>query len=162
ALLTGWKPSAARAAIMVCVVCAAIFFRRPVNAANSFALAWIAVVINNPADPFTQGCQLSFLSVFVLVWGAGRWLAPRPLTPVEHLLEETRPLPEQIFRGLLRAVWLAFAVSFILSAANAPLILAWQNIVSPAGVLLTPPLVFLTSIALVAGFLLLILAPLGL
>jgi competence protein ComEC len=38
---------------------------------------------------------------------------------------------------------------------NAPLILAWQNIVSPLGVLLGPPLVLLTSIALVSGFLLL-------
>ena len=33
------------------------------------ALAWLVVVAVNPTDPFTAGCQLSFLSVFVLIWG---------------------------------------------------------------------------------------------
>src|SRR5207249_2919555 len=42
-----------------------------------------------------------------------------------------------------------------------PVIPAWQNIVSPAGVVLGPPLILLTSIALIAGFLLLLIAPLG-
>ena len=45
--------------------------------------------------------------------------------------------------------------------ANAPLILAWQNIVSPVGLLLGPPLILLTSVALIAGFLLLIVSPVG-
>jgi competence protein ComEC len=58
-------------------------------------------------------------------------------------------------------VWLAFAISFILGVTNAPLVLAWQNLVSPIGIILGPPLVLLTSIALVAGFLLLILSPAG-
>jgi competence protein ComEC len=49
----------------------------------------------------------------------------------------------------------AFAVSFILAFVNAPLILYWQNIASLIGVVLGPPLILLTSIALVAGFLLL-------
>jgi competence protein ComEC len=49
----------------------------------------------------------------------------------------------------------------VISAANAPLIIADQNIVSPVGLLIGPPVVVLTSIALVAGFLLLLLAPFG-
>jgi competence protein ComEC len=161
ALLTGAKPSAVRAAVMVSVVCAAIVVRRPVNAANAFALGWLVVVIVEPTDPFTAGFQLSFLSVFVLVWGASTWLAPRPLTPVEHLIAESRTLLETVIRWLLRVAWVAFAISFILGVANAPLVLAWQNIVSPVGLLLGPPLILLTSIALIAGFLLLIVSPLG-
>jgi competence protein ComEC len=160
-LLTGTKPSAVRAMIMVCAFCASIVLRRPVMVANIFALAWIAVLAVNPTDPFTSGCQLSFLSVFVLVWGASRWLAPRPLTPVEQLLEENCSLFEKVLRSLLRTVWLAMAVSGILFLTNAPLILAWQNLVSPIGLLIGPPLVLLTSIALVAGFLLLIVSPVG-
>ncbi|HSQ55410.1 MAG TPA: DNA internalization-related competence protein ComEC/Rec2, partial [Gemmata sp.] len=161
ALLTGWKPSAVRAAVMVCVVCLAIVARRPRSAANAFALGWLVVIAFEPSDPFTAGCQLSFLSVFVLVWGASRWLAPRPLTPVEQLVAENQSTLESVLRGILRMVWLLFAVSFILGIANAPLILAWQNIVSPIGFLLGPPLIFLTSIALIAGFLLLPLSSLS-
>jgi competence protein ComEC len=160
-LLTGARPSAVRAAVMVSAVCAAILLRRRVMAANIFALAWLVVIILNPTDPFTSGCQLSFLSVFVLVWGAGIWLAPQPPTPAEQLIEESRTLGVKAVRGLLRGIGVMFAISLILGVANAPLILAWNNMVSPVGVLLTPPLVFLTTIALIAGFLLLFLSPLG-
>jgi competence protein ComEC len=155
AFLTGGRPSAVRAAVMVTVYCGAIISRRPMNLANTFALAWLVVVALNPTDPFTLGFQSSFLSVFVLLWGISRWLAPRPLTPVEQLIHESRGETEKFLREVARALWVAFAVSFILGAVNAPLILYWQNIASPIGVVLGPPLILLTSFALVAGFLLL-------
>jgi competence protein ComEC len=161
ALLTGARPSAVRAAVMVCVVCGAIVLRRRVNLANAFALAWLVVLGVNPTDPFTAGCQLSFLSVLVLVWGLGPLLTPRPLTPLEQLVEESRTPPEKVIRWMARVVVSAYLVSLVLGAVNAPLILAWQNLASPVGVVLGPPLVLLTSVALIAGFLLLIVAPLG-
>lgn len=161
ALLTGAKPSAVRAAVMVCVLCGGMVLRRPALPANAFALAWLIVIGLNPADPFTAGCQLSFVSVFVLVWGLGRWLAPRELTPLESLIEETRSPTVKLLRGIARFIAATFAVSLVLGIANAPLILAWQNIVSPAGVVLGPPLILLTSIALIAGFLLLFAAAIG-
>ena len=65
ALMTGARPSAVRAAVMVCAVCGGIVLRRPVILANTFAFAWLVVIAANPADPFTAGCQLSFLCVFV-------------------------------------------------------------------------------------------------
>jgi competence protein ComEC len=161
ALMTGGRPSAVRAAVMVGVVCGGIILRRPVIPANAFAFAWLIVLAVNPTDPFTAGCQLSFLSVFVLIWGCSRWLAPRELTPVEQLIEETRSIQEKMLRSLLRALWQLFAISTILTVVNAPLVLAWQNVASPIGVILGPPLIILTSIALVAGFLLLVVSPLG-
>lgn len=159
ALLTGARPSAVRAAVMVAVTCGALVLRRPVFPANALALAWLVVVAANPTDPFTVGCQLSFLSVFVLLWGAVRWLAPRELTPIEQLIEEARGPLERFARWLFGIVWRAFAISAILSAVNLPLVLAWQNVAAPIGIVLGPPLVVLTSIALVAGFLLLFVAP---
>jgi competence protein ComEC len=160
-LLTGARPSAVRAAVMVCIICLGIILRRRTNPANAFALAWLVVISANPTDPFTIGCQLSFLSVFVLIWGVSRWLAPQPLTPAEQLIAESRSFLENTSRSLLRMLWMAVAVSFILGALNAPLVLAWQNLVSPLGVILGPPLVLLTSIALLAGFALLLLSSLG-
>ncbi|HUR53657.1 MAG TPA: ComEC/Rec2 family competence protein, partial [Gemmataceae bacterium] len=68
ALLTGSRPSAVRAAVMVCVFCGGIVIRRPVIRANAFAFAWLIVVVASPTDPFTAGCQLSFLAVFVIIW----------------------------------------------------------------------------------------------
>jgi competence protein ComEC len=65
ALMTGARPSAVRAAVMVCVLCGGIVLRRRVISANVFAFSWLVVVAVNPTDPFTAGCQLSFLSVFV-------------------------------------------------------------------------------------------------
>ena len=103
---------------MVCAVCLAIVLRRPVLAANIFALSWLVVLVLNPTDPFTQGCQLSFLSVFVLVWFASKVLAPRPLTPVEQLIDETRGPTEKLLRGLLRLLGVAFAISGIIGAGT--------------------------------------------
>jgi competence protein ComEC len=160
-LLTGARPSAVRAAVMVCAFCGGIVLRRRVIPANSFALAWLVVVAINPSDPFTAGCQLSFLSVFVLIWFAAPLLAPRPLTPLELLIEESRSPAVRFLRALARAVVVAYLISLILGVVNAPLILYWQNLVSPAGVVLGPPLVLLSSVALIAGFLLLIVSPVG-
>jgi competence protein ComEC len=152
AALTGLKPSAVRATVMVCGVCGGILLRRPVLAANIFALGWLVVVAFDPADPFTVGCQLSFVAVFVLVWGAGRWFAPRPPDALEKLIDESRPAWVRAIRSAGRAVVVAYTVTLILTAATAPLVMLRQNVVPPVGVPIGPPLVFLTSAALLVGF----------
>ncbi len=80
---------------------------------------------------------------------------------MEQLVEESRGLPEKLTRALGRTVWEAFVLSAIITAINAPLVLAWQNVASPMALGLGPPLVLLTSVALVSGFLLLLVSPLG-
>ena len=159
ALLTGFRPSAVRAAVMVVLVCGAIILRRRVHTANSLALAWLVILGNNPTDAFDLGCQLSFLSVFALIYGVARWIRPTPLSPLEQLIDSTRPAGWRIGRGILRAVLAAYFVNFVLFLVNTPLLIAQQNVVSPVGLLVGPILVLLTSVALVAGFLLLLLAP---
>jgi competence protein ComEC len=97
----------------------------------------------------------------VLLWGCTRWLKPRELTPVEQLIEETRSVPEKVFRAAVRVLWKGFAISTIITVVNAPLVLAWQNVASPIAVFLGPPLILLTAVALVTGFLVLLAAPFG-
>ena len=147
---------------MVCVICGGIVLRRPVIRANAFAFAFLVVVAANPTDPFTAGCQLSFLAVFVLLWGVSKWLAPDPVDPLDQLIDESRSPLERTLRWAWRVVRMAFAISFLLGVALAPLVLFWQNLVTPLGILLGPPLIVLTSVALIAGFLLLIVSPFGL
>jgi competence protein ComEC len=186
AMMTGWRPSAARAAIMACSYCGAILLRvnpartntyavsafvkappgsagmRPIPfAANTFSLAWLVVLGFNPTDLFTAGFQLSFLCVALLFWGIPVWFPRRERTPLEQLIDESRSIPEHIARAGLRAIGRTYLISLILGIATAPLIAYWQNIISPAGIVIGPPAILLTTIALIAGFLLLLLWPLG-
>jgi competence protein ComEC len=145
---------------MVCALGAGVLCRRPVVPANALALAWLVVAAVNPADVVTLGCQLSFLCVVVLYWGMGRvWT--RETDPLQQLLEESRPLWQQFLRGLGRLVVASYAVNFAIWLAIAPLIAVRGNLVSPIGLLIGPPCVLLTSVALLAGFALLLLALLG-
>jgi competence protein ComEC len=161
ALMTGGRPSAVRAAVMACAVCGAILLRARALPANTFALAWIVVLGLNPTDLFTAGFQLSFLCVAVLIWGIPRWFPPRPPDPVQRLIEESRSVPEKLIRGTFRLVGQAYLVTLILGLATAPLVAYWQGLVSPVGVLIGPPAILLTTVALLAGFLLLFLWPVG-
>lgn len=155
-VVTGLRPSGVRAMLMVAALCGGLLIGRPVRAANAFALGWLAVIVLNPTDPFSLGCQLSFLSVFVLVWGIGRWLRPRPATPLEQLIEESRPPVERAIRWAVQRLIEAYLVTLAIGLANAPVLIADQHAASPVVLLVGPPVVLLTSLALVAGFLLLL------
>jgi competence protein ComEC len=157
ALLTGGRPPAVRAAVMVLAACGGLLLRRPVLAGNSLALAWLVVLLINPASLAEPGCQLSFLSVAVLYWGVGRWLRPN-LDPLEHLIEQTRPFWQELVLGLVRRIWHSYLLSFCLWIALLPLVGAHYHLVSLAGLFLCPPVVGLTAVALIAGFLTLALA----
>ncbi len=161
AALTGARPSVVRSAAMVCAYGLAVLLGRPVHHANAFALAWLAVVIHCPTDIFHLGCQLSFLSVFVLIWGAGRWLVPPPPTPQQQLLQETYGPLRRRLQAVIRWIYQAYLISLLLAVVNAPLILYWHNILSPVGIVLGPPVILASSIALVCGFVVILLAPLG-
>jgi competence protein ComEC len=157
ALLTGGRPPVMRAAAMVCVVCGGILLRRPVHPVNTLALAWLIVALLNPTDIFTPGCQLSFLAVAVLHWGTGPWFRPEA-DPLERLIDESRPLAEKLLRAVGRWVLVTCAAGALIWVTAAPLVAARYHLVSPVGILLTPPLLLLTSVALITGFLLLVAA----
>lgn len=162
ALLAGGRPPVVRSAVMVCAYCAGIFLRRPVLLANSFALAWILVAALNPADLFNTGCQLSFLSVAVLYWGAAPLLDSRPgalfgskADPLEQLVDESRPVWLRLLRGVGRAVLVSYLTTWMVCLALAPLLAARYHLLGPAALIIGPPVVFFASVALIAGFLLL-------
>ncbi len=157
ALMAGGRPPVLRSAVMVCVFCGGILLRRPVLLANAFALAWIVVLALNPADIFNTGCQLSFLTVAVLYWGTSRWFS-RETDPLQQVLDESRPGWERGLRWLGREVLVSYAVTAACWLAVTPLVAARYHLVAPAGLIIGPPVILLTSIALVSGFLLLLAA----
>jgi competence protein ComEC len=157
ALLAGGRPPVMRSAVMVDVFSLGIILRKPLVPVNSFALAWIVVVIVNPTDIFGAGCQLSFLAVAVLYWGTSRWLRS-PADPLKRLVDETRPRWLRWLRSLGGAIAGSYAVTIIIWLAAAPLVAARYHTVPVAGLVIGPIVIVLTSIALLAGFFLLFLA----
>jgi competence protein ComEC len=157
ALLTGWRPAAVRSAVMVCAFCGGIVLRRLPVLANSFALAWLAVGVFNPADLFDTGCLLSFLAVAILYWNTSRWFNSQP-DPLDRLVEESRPGWLRLLRKFAGQVALSYAVTIVISLAVSPLLAARFHLVPLIGIVIGPPTVLLTTIALLSGFLLLLTA----
>ena len=161
ALMTGGRPSSVRAAIMACAICGALLLRGRALPANTFALAWLVVLAAKPTDLFTAGFQLSFLCVAVLVWGIPTWFPRREKDGLERLVDESRSATERYLRAIVFAIGRAYRVTLVLGMATAPLVAYWQNLVSPSGVLIGPPAIALTMVALVAGFVLVLVWPIG-
>ncbi|HYV35421.1 MAG TPA: ComEC/Rec2 family competence protein [Gemmataceae bacterium] len=157
-LLVGGRPPVMRSAVAVCCVCGGLLARRPLVRANIFALAWLVVALLNPTDLFNMGCQLSFLAVAVLTWGTSGWIQ-RDADAMDQLAASARPLWQQGSWWLGRQVLLSYAVTLAIWVVVAPLVAARQNVLSLAGLVIGPPTVLLTSIALLSVFALLFFAP---
>lgn len=154
AILTGGRPPVMRAAWMMAVLCGGALLHRPVLVGNSFALAWLGVAVLNPADIFQVGCQMSFLAVLVLLWGPGSWEA-REEEAIERVLREARPLVVTLLLAVGRwVVWL-YVVNLLVWLAMVPLTALKYHLVSPIALLLGPPMVASSTVALVSGFVLL-------
>jgi competence protein ComEC len=157
ALLTGGRPPALRSAVTVAAACGALVLRRRTLPANLFALAWLVVALVNPADLFTIGCLLSFLSVAVLAWGTGAAGARNviPPDPLDRLIEQSRPAWQRVLRAVGRKVGEAYLITALVWLTVTPLAASRFHVVPVVGLLLGPPLVLLTAVALLAGFALL-------
>lgn len=170
ALLVGARPPVMRAAWVALIYCGGALLQRRVLSANAFALGWIGVLIANPADMFTPGCQLTFLAVAVLLWGtepavmslAFLFQTNRPETQeqiIQRLIEQSRPVFVQIALRWFRWLMTIYLVNMGVFLAVSPLVAQHFNSISPVGLVLGPPLVLLTSIALMGGFMVLFWAP---
>jgi competence protein ComEC len=151
ALLTGGRPPVMRAAWMVTAYAGGTILQRPVLPANIFAFAWLGVACTNPADIFNTGCQVSFVAVAVLIWGASRWRKEKD-DPLERVVDESRSWLEKVTRRTLRGVVFVYAVNAAMWLAVTPLIAARYHLISPIALLLGPPLVLVSSVALLIGF----------
>jgi competence protein ComEC len=159
ALLAGGRAPVMRAAWVVLAIGLAVHLRRPVPAAATLALAWIAVLLTNPADAFAIGCQLSFLGVILLRWGVAPLLAPRPVDPLDTLQRDLDAGPVRWLKARGRQIGVMYLANAIVWLGLMPLIAVHFHVVSPIALLIGPPVIVMMSIALVSGFLLLIVAP---
>jgi competence protein ComEC len=155
ALITGGRPPALRSAVQVAALCGAIVLRRTASPANTFALAWLVVLLLKPTDIADTGCLLSFLCVAVLTWGIGPcFVRPEP-DPLERLIAASRPAWWRYAIAIGRWIAAGYIVTIALGVAVMPLTGSRYHLISLVGILIGPPVIVLTSIALVSGFLLL-------
>ena len=154
-LLVGFMPSVVRSAAMTVTYCAAGFWHRPSRSANTLALAMLVTLALNPAHLFDVGCQLSFLAVAAIVWGAGPlWNSLRRIKGENPLdaLERKFQSPWKTWMGYGWSLILqGMTISFVVWLAALPLTALRFHIVSPIGVLLNIPLIPITSLALLAS-----------
>ncbi len=154
ALLTGARPSVVRSAASVSVIAAGMLARRPALPANALAAAWLLVLMLNPADVNNLGCLLSFVCVATLYWLSDRQrIREEALDPLEQLLLETRPMWQKALLGLGKLLLANYALSVLLWLVVTPLALSRLHFLPLTGLVIGPPVILLTSIALVTGFL---------
>lgn len=165
-LLVGWMPSVARSAAMTVGGCVAGFFDRNTRPANLLAFAALATLAHNPSDLFDIGGQLSFLAIAAIFWGVkpSRGLArlglqvvtrrdpDDPLDALERRLEPRWRKAGRWVWGYLRD---SVIVSLVVWLAALPLVALRFHVVSPIGILLNIVLIPATTVALLAGGLLL-------
>lgn len=151
ALMAGGRPPVMRAAWMVAVYAGSIVLQRPASHANTFALGWIGVLLLNPTDALNAGCQLSFLAVAVLMWGVGHW-EDVPDDPLARVAQEAQSWPMAVATWVMRTVMVAYLINAAVWIAVSPLLAAHFHMFSPIALLIGPPMVVLTSLALLTGF----------
>jgi competence protein ComEC len=74
---------------------------------------------------------------------------------LDRLIDQTRPIWQRELRRIGRLVVASYVVTLLIWLALTPLVAARYQMISLAGLLLGPPLVALTTVALFAGFVLL-------
>jgi competence protein ComEC len=154
-LMVGWQPAVLRATVMVLVACWAMWLRRPAYPGNMLALALVVILLFNPTDIANAGCQFSFVCTAILIWGLPTWLHRNP-DRLRQLEDRLKPRWQQWLFSTIGIVGRAYLVTLVFFLVLAPLTAYRYHLLTPVGILIGPPAIALASIALLAGFALLV------
>lgn len=152
ACLTDLQPPVVRATILVLVLCLARLIGRKAIGFNALACAGIVVLMLNPASLFLAGPQLSFLAVAAMILFQPV-LAPQPTTdPLDRLIANTRPWPTRWTKAAALEIWRVWLTGAVIFAISLPIVWKQWNLISPSALLLNLLMWVPISIALYAGF----------
>jgi competence protein ComEC len=158
-LLVGAGTPVVRATILVWIACGSLAVHRRPATINSLAFAAIIVCVWRPAEVFSVGAQLSFLSTGILVGVANAMRRSREDDPIERLIERSRSWWEKLGRKC--GAWLVGGVvaSAAVWLATAPLVASWFHVVSLIGLVINVFVAAIVPIAMAFGFLCLLASP---
>ena len=156
AVLTGFRPSVQRAAVMCGVYCGGYILGRKPDFPSALALALIMILLYEPAELFSPGLQLSFAAVLGIVLFA---------RPVAGALFRRRDRADHLQDPAERG-WLDHPLRFTVQNMAAVSIVAWLSVVpltmhyfstvapcAPMGNLVLMPVVWVTLAAGLPGVL---------
>ncbi|MGD9127841.1 MAG: DNA internalization-related competence protein ComEC/Rec2, partial [Planctomycetia bacterium] len=157
AILTDARPPVIRATILVWVFCLSQFLNRDVPGFNSLAAAGLIVMVMNPASFFQVGTQLSFLAVATILWFIPTWrrVVERQVDAHPRLLDD-RVSWQGLWFWLNRSVRYCIFISLTIWLITLPLTMARFHLISPIGPVMNVVLWIPVTIALVSGFLFLV------
>jgi competence protein ComEC len=150
AYITGWRPSAARAAFMITLVLAAPWWNRRSAVQNSLGAAVLILLAYDSHQLFLPGFQLSFGVLWAIAFFAPPLLAAlRPWTELDPFLPPAIASRWQHFSADSRQ-WLASLVCVSLAAwvGSLPLMLGHFQTVTPVGLLANLFLVPISGISI--------------
>ncbi|MCE9631666.1 MAG: ComEC/Rec2 family competence protein [Planctomycetia bacterium] len=149
-----------RATLLVWLSCLAAACARRSPAINALAIAAVVVLIWRPAEVFSVGAQLSFLSTAVLVGVAA--MLPRssaPVDPIDRLIDRSRSPVERMLRSVGWQSWTLFLAGAAVWTVTAPLVTSRFHVISPVGLVVNVLVAPLVALAMGWGFLCLLVAP---
>jgi len=123
AFLTGGQPAVVRAAIMASVILTGLMIERESDSMNTLSLAALLILLMNPLNVFDVGFQLSFISVFSIIFFYPQWM-----NMFQRLVPHNK---SKIINYTLQSL----AVSLSASWGVAGLIAYYFHIVTPIGIL---------------------------
>ncbi len=163
AFITGWRPSAARAAFMIAIVLAAPWWNRKASVQNSLGAALLILLAYDTQQMFQPGFQLSFM----VLWAIAFFAAPllhllRPWTELDPFLPPQLANQRQLFTAWARQ-WIASlsCVSIAAWAGSLPLTLGHFQTITPVGLIANLVLVPLSGISIAVSCASLVLAAVG-
>jgi competence protein ComEC len=149
--LVGSRPPVVRATVIVVLWLLAMALGRKPSGINILAAAALVVLAWNPNELFRGGTQLSFLSVAALAAYA-RWLNDKgTFDPLDRLLLDASPWYRRGLRWILLGFWHVTIASALVWLITMPLVAYHFHILAPIGVLISPIVWPLFTVALVAG-----------
>ncbi|MEX2581143.1 MAG: ComEC/Rec2 family competence protein [Verrucomicrobiales bacterium] len=151
AVLTGLRPSAIRAAVMLSIFLAGYAFREKPRLLNALGLAGLAILAFDTQQIFLPGFQLSFMVLlFIALLAAGlRSLVAKPFLPDPFVPRSLLGGPQRSFNAFVGVAAAALAVSIASWLGSAGL-LSWHfQSLAPVGIVANLLMVPLAGVVIV-------------
>ncbi len=156
-LLTDARSPVNRATVFVVITCVAMLLKRTnVFSFNTLAAAALIILAWNPVELFQSGFQLSFLAVAGLLWFAPwirRW---ETIDALQQVIELSESWPRRALHAVGHGARTLALVGLTIWLLSLPLVMARFNLFAPVGLVLNVVLWIPMSIALISGFLTLV------
>jgi competence protein ComEC len=156
ARLTDSEAPVVRSAVLVVTVCFALLLGRRSLSWNTLAAAALVVLAMNPMELFRVGAQLSFLCMAVFAWAkVERWWTPSD-DALDRLLHGAS---SWLWRATHSAWWWLVRITLASAAVwlvTLPVTMARFHLCSPIGIVLNPLVWAPMTLAMLSGFLVLL------